>query len=143
MQTKTTLGVIATNRNFFADSLVVDGRRKILEKLAESGIDVVIVDEATTDLGAVETWSDAQKCAALFKQNQDNIDGVLVTLIFPIDSARAGGPPFAMSEDLVSKLLTKEGLKCRLLRKVPKELSHAGREGKEAIAVWQKPPSKT
>jgi L-fucose isomerase-like protein len=80
MATKPTLGVIATNRNFFADSLVADGRRKILDKLAEFGIDTIVVDEATTNLGAVETWADAQKCAALFKQHQDKIDGILVTL---------------------------------------------------------------
>ena len=80
MQSKPCLGVIATNRNFFADSLVASGRRKVLDRLAEFGIDVVVVDEATTNLGAVETWADAQKCAALFKQQQDRIDGILVTL---------------------------------------------------------------
>jgi len=77
---KPTLGVIVGNRNFFADSLVVEGRQKILAKLAEFGIDVVIVDEQTTKLGAIETWSDSQKCADLFKRNRDHIDGILVTL---------------------------------------------------------------
>jgi L-fucose isomerase-like protein len=77
---KPTLGVIVGNRNFFADSLVAEGRKKILEKLAEFGVDVVIVDEQTTKLGAVETWSDSQKCADLFKRNRDRIDGILVTL---------------------------------------------------------------
>ena len=62
---KTTLGVIVTNRNFFADSLVANGRKAILGRLAELGVNVVTVDESMTDLGAVETWSDAQKCAAL------------------------------------------------------------------------------
>jgi len=80
METKITFGVIATNRNFFADSLVVSGRRKVLDKLAEFGIDTIALDETDTNLGAVETWSDAQKCAALFKQRQDEIDGILVTL---------------------------------------------------------------
>ncbi len=75
-----TLGIIVGNRNFFADSLVAEGRKKILAKLAEFGIDVVIVDEQTTKLGAVETWADAQKCADLFKRNRDRIDGILVTL---------------------------------------------------------------
>ena len=79
-RTRPTLGVIVSNRNFFADSLVVEGRKKILEKLAEFGVDVVIVDEQTTKLGAVESWSDSQKCADLFKRNQDRIDGILVTL---------------------------------------------------------------
>ncbi|MFO7631510.1 MAG: L-fucose/L-arabinose isomerase family protein [Caldilinea sp.] len=77
---KPTLGVIVGNRNFFADSLVAEGRKKILEKLATFGIDVVIVDEQTTKLGAVETWADSQKCADLFKRNRDRIDGILVTL---------------------------------------------------------------
>ncbi|MGL4651224.1 MAG: L-fucose/L-arabinose isomerase family protein, partial [Caldilineaceae bacterium] len=77
---KMTFGVIVSNRNFFADALVVEGRRKVLAKLAEFGIDVVIVDEQTTPLGAVESWSDSQKCADLFKQHRDQIDGILVTL---------------------------------------------------------------
>jgi L-fucose isomerase-like protein len=77
---RTTLGVIVGNRNFFSDALVVDGRRKVLEKLNQFGIDTVIVDEQTTSLGAVESWADAQKCAELFKRYRDEIDGILVTL---------------------------------------------------------------
>lgn len=80
IETKLTFGVIVTNRNFFADSLVASGRRKVLEKLGELGIDTVVLDETATKLGAVETWADAQKCAALFKQHQDKIDGIFVTL---------------------------------------------------------------
>jgi L-fucose isomerase-like protein len=76
----TTFGVIVTNRNFFADHLVVDGRAKILSRLAELGIKTIIVDEETTPLGAVETWSDAQKCGELFRRHQDEIDGILVSL---------------------------------------------------------------
>lgn len=77
---KTTLGVIVTNRNFFADSLVADGRKAVLDRLTDLGVETVVVDESMTNLGAVETWSDAQKCAALFKQHQDEIDGILVSL---------------------------------------------------------------
>ncbi len=77
---KTTLAVIVGNRNFFSDSLVVDGRRKVLDKLSEFGIDTIIVDEQTTKLGAVETWPDSQKCADLFKLHHDEIDGILVSL---------------------------------------------------------------
>ncbi len=76
----TTFGVIVTNRNFFADHLVVDGRSKVLARLAELGIKTIIVDEATTSLGAVETWGDAQKCCELFRHHQDEIDGILVSL---------------------------------------------------------------
>ncbi len=91
METKITFGVIATNRNFFADSLVASGRRKVLDKLAEFGIDTVALSETDTNLGAVEIWSDAQKCAALFKQHQDEIDGILVTLPNFGDEKECGG----------------------------------------------------
>ncbi len=81
MKQKITLGVIVTNRNFFADSLVVDGRQGGAGRSLLNWASIwSIVDESTTNLGAVETWSDAQKCAALFKQHQDDIDGVLVSL---------------------------------------------------------------
>lgn len=76
----TTFGVIVTNRNFFADHLVVDGRAKILSRLADLGIKTIIVDQETTPLGAVETWSDAQKCGELFRRHQDEIEGILVSL---------------------------------------------------------------
>ena len=76
----TTLGVIVTNRNFFADHLVENGRKQILDRLESLGINTIIVDEETTPLGAVETWNDAKKCGALFRQYQDEIDGILVSL---------------------------------------------------------------
>ena len=44
------------------------------------GIRAIIIDEETTKLGAVETWEHAKLCAALFKQHQDEIDGILVCL---------------------------------------------------------------
>lgn len=75
-----TFGVIITNRNFFADTLVASGRQEILRALGELGINAVILDEATTSLGAVESYEDSKKCAALFKQHQDEIDGILISL---------------------------------------------------------------
>jgi L-fucose isomerase-like protein len=80
MQRKTALAVIVGNRNFFADSLVGEGRKEILAALGRLGIETVILDEQTTKLGAVETWEDSQKCAELFKANRDKIAGILVTL---------------------------------------------------------------
>ena len=80
MNERPVLGVIVGNRNFFPDALVSEGRAIILELLRELGIDVVIVDEQQTNLGAVETWQDAQVCGELFRRNADRIDGILVTL---------------------------------------------------------------
>jgi len=77
---KTTLAVIVGNRAFFPDKFVTEGRTEILKLLKRWDVDSVVPDEATTTLGAVETWSDAQKCAELFRKNRDKIDGVLVAL---------------------------------------------------------------
>lgn len=77
---KTTFGVIVTNRNFFADSLVTTGRAEVLAALADQGIATISVDETLTPLGAVESWGDAQKCAELFRAHRDEIDGILVSL---------------------------------------------------------------
>jgi L-fucose isomerase-like protein len=75
-----TLGVIVGNRNFFPDALVTEGRRDVLEILAECGIEPVILDEQSTKLGGVETWEDAKKCAALFDEQRHRINGILVVL---------------------------------------------------------------
>ncbi len=75
-----TLGVIVTNRNFFADSLVEQGRKQVLAALEGLGVQAVILDTTATPLGAVESWEDAKACAALFKQHRSDIDGILVSL---------------------------------------------------------------
>ncbi len=80
MSKQMTLGVIVGNRDFFPDVLISEGRRDILDVLAEMKIDAVILDEDATKLGAVETWDHAKKCGELFRQNADRIDGILVSL---------------------------------------------------------------
>ncbi len=77
---QTTLGVMISNRVFFADWLVEQGRKTILEVLEKMGIRAIIVDPSATHLGAVETLADAQQCAALFKAHQDEIEGILISL---------------------------------------------------------------
>lgn len=77
---KTTLGVIIGNRDFFPDALVTQARQDILKVLNGMNIDAIVLSEKDTKLGGVETWEDAKKCAALFKANQDRIDGILVVL---------------------------------------------------------------
>ena len=56
------------------------GRHDILEVLAERGIEPVILDEQATKLGGVETWQDAKKCAGLFDEHRQRINGILVVL---------------------------------------------------------------
>ena len=75
-----TLGVIVGNRGFFPSHLCETGRATVLEVLQQEGFNVVAVSPEDTPYGSVESLSDAQKCADLFKQHRDEIDGVLVTL---------------------------------------------------------------
>jgi L-fucose isomerase-like protein len=80
MNNKPVLGVIVGNRGFFPDHLCESGRRTILKVFAEEGIEAVALTPEDTPFGSVESLSDARKCADLFKQHRDRIDGVLVTL---------------------------------------------------------------
>jgi L-fucose isomerase-like protein len=75
-----TLGLIIGNRGFFPDHLCESGRTTILKVLADQGFKVIALTPSDTKFGSVESHSDAQKCADLFKQHQDEIDGILVTL---------------------------------------------------------------
>jgi L-fucose isomerase-like protein len=75
-----TLGVIIGNRDFFPDKLVAEARTEILDLFKTLNITAVLLGDQDSKLGGVETFADAQKCAALFKQHADEIDGILVVL---------------------------------------------------------------
>ncbi|MFW9899121.1 MAG: L-fucose/L-arabinose isomerase family protein [Candidatus Thorarchaeota archaeon] len=77
---KPTFGVIVGNRDAFPDHLAKEGRVEIINVLNELGYDHVILGENETNFGAVETYSDAKKCAELFKKNSDKISGILIVL---------------------------------------------------------------
>ena len=77
---KTTFGVIVGNRGFFPDVLAKQGRKNILDVLKKNGFNSIALSMQETKYGAVETFADAQKCAALFAQNAVKIDGIVVTL---------------------------------------------------------------
>ncbi len=80
MNAPITLGVIVGNRGFFPAHLCDTGRKEILAILSKLGIGTVTLSTTATKFGAVESLSDAQKCAELFKENAGKIDGFLVTL---------------------------------------------------------------
>ena len=77
---KTTFGVIVGNRGFFPDMLARQGRKDILSVLKANGFGSVSLSMKETKYGAVETFDDAKKCAALFAANAGKIDGIIVTL---------------------------------------------------------------
>lgn len=77
---KITLGVIIGNRDFFPDKLISEARIEVLSVLEDLDINAILLSDADTKLGGVETYKDAKKCSDLFIKNKDKIDGVLVTL---------------------------------------------------------------
>jgi L-fucose isomerase-like protein len=68
------------NRGFFPSELCEKGRKTILAVLEEEGFGAIALTPKDTKYGSVESWSDAKKCADLFKANREKIDGILVTL---------------------------------------------------------------
>jgi len=77
---KNTLGVIFGNRDFFPDHLVTEARNDIQNLLKKLNIGGIMLSEHDSKLGGVETYKEARKCADLFKQNRESIEGVLVVL---------------------------------------------------------------
>lgn len=78
--TPITLGVIVGNRDFFPDKLVAECKTDLAATFKNVNVRAIMLDEAETKLGGVETFQDAQKCAALFKRHADEIMGVVVVL---------------------------------------------------------------
>lgn len=75
-----TFAAIVTSRNIFPAELARQEHRNIRAKLDQMGFDSVLLSEDEVPNGAVETYNDAKKCAALFKQRWDEIDGLIVVL---------------------------------------------------------------
>lgn len=75
-----TLGVIVGNRGFFPSHLCEAGRETVLKVLEEEGIKTISLTPQDTPYGSVESVSEARKCARLFNEHREEIDGVLVTL---------------------------------------------------------------
>jgi L-fucose isomerase-like protein len=77
---KTTLGLIIGTRDFFPAEPVRQARDEVLKLFDALGVDIIALDEQATRYGAVETWEESKKCAALLRANRDRIDGLLVML---------------------------------------------------------------
>ncbi len=114
-----TFGLIVGTRGFFNSALAVEARKKLLAKLDAFGYNYVIPTEDATPNGAIETYADAKLCASLFKQHQDDIDGIVVVLpnfgdeqgvVQTIDRAKLGVPVLvvALDDDDPNKLGIKE-----------------------------------
>lgn len=79
---KLCFGVIIGTRAYFNSALAKDVRKQLLKTIEEQGYDYVILPEGATPTGSssIETREDGIKCAELFRQNRDKIDGIIVSL---------------------------------------------------------------
>lgn len=79
---KQCFGVIIGTRAYFNSELARDVRAQLLKTLEAGGYDYVILPEDATPTGSssIETREDGLKCAELFRQNRDRIDGIIVSL---------------------------------------------------------------
>jgi len=76
-QNTQTLAVIVGNREFFPDRLAEEGGKEIIERLQDCGFAVITLSEGSR---SVQTREESEKCAQVFKENAEDIEGVVVTL---------------------------------------------------------------
>ncbi len=80
MKNQMTMGLIIGNRGFFPDHLAKEGREEMIRVLEKAGMKVVVCGPEDTKYGAVETRTEAKKCAELFDAHRKEIDGIIVSL---------------------------------------------------------------
>ncbi len=79
-KTTAKLGLIVGNRGFFPGHLAATGREDMLRVLGAAGVEVVALSPEESRYGAVESFEEAKRLAGLFRQHQDTLDGIVVTL---------------------------------------------------------------
>jgi L-fucose isomerase-like protein len=81
MQTgKTTFALFFGNRGFFPASLIAEARTEIPRILKEQGHEVLMMDEALTRYGAVETTREGQVYANFLREHRGKFGGVILSL---------------------------------------------------------------
>ncbi|MDR3651830.1 MAG: fucose isomerase [Paludibacter sp.] len=77
---KLTFGLIIGTRDIFSAKLGIAAREILLRKIEAQGHDYVILPVSETESGSIDTYEDGKKCAKLFSQNRDKIDGIIIVL---------------------------------------------------------------
>jgi len=77
---KLTFGLIIGTRDIFSAKLGIAAREILLPKIKSLGHDYVILPVDATESGSVDTYEDGRKCAKLFSQNSEIIDGIIIVL---------------------------------------------------------------
>jgi len=77
---KLTFGLIIGTRDIFSAKLGIAAREILLRKMEAQGHDYIILPVAETESGSIDNYEDGKKCAKLFSQNRDIIDGIIIVL---------------------------------------------------------------
>lgn len=79
---KMCFGVIIGTRAYFNSELARDVRKQLLKTITDEGHEYIILPEDATPTGSssIETREDGLKCAALFRENRDRINGIIISL---------------------------------------------------------------
>lgn len=75
-----TFGVLISNRSFFPDHLVLTAREQLLACLEKWGHTALTLSPQDTNMGQTMTYDEAVKCARLFREHADEIDGIIICL---------------------------------------------------------------
>ncbi len=68
------------NRGFFPGELIASARKEMIEAVTKAGCSYIVMDEALTRYGAVETMEEGDKYAAFLKEHEGEYDGVILSL---------------------------------------------------------------
>jgi L-fucose isomerase-like protein len=77
---KLTFALFFGNREFFPQSFIASARQEINNKVKKLGFETLIMNESSTNYGAVETVEEGKKYAAFLKENSGKYDGVILSL---------------------------------------------------------------
>jgi L-fucose isomerase-like protein len=80
MAQKSSFALFFGNRGFFPASLIAQARIDLPRLLQSWGHKVLMLDEAATRYGAVETREEGERYANFLRQNQGKFDGVILSL---------------------------------------------------------------
>ncbi|RKP08246.1 S-adenosyl-L-methionine-dependent methyltransferase [Thamnocephalis sphaerospora] len=110
-----------------------------------TGVELITCDFFTEDLGQFDIGFDYTFLCALpppmrndWGKRQAELvrpGGHLITLMFPLDASREGGPPYALTVELYHTLLDAN---FELVYENASPRSPAEREGKQRMAVWRR-----
>lgn len=77
---KTTFALYFGNRGFFPGELIASARQEVVKACEDNGYGYIIMDEALTRYGAVETITEGKLFAKFLEEHKGEYDGIILSL---------------------------------------------------------------